>query len=108
MILNECFSNEFIESRAGENIHKKRIYEKVVHAFYLLEKLARENIDFVFKGGTSLMLLLNEFNRFSVDIDLLMGKEEEKNIEHKIYMFFASRFYAVIIFLKKQSLKIHL
>lgn len=68
----ECFTNEFIEERAGTNIHRKRTYEKVVHAFNLLERLARENIDFIFKGGTSLMLLLNEFNRFSVDIDILM------------------------------------
>lgn len=44
MILKESFTNEFIESRAGTNIHRKKIYEKVVHAFYLLERLAQENI----------------------------------------------------------------
>ena len=81
MILKECFTDEFIRSKAGENLYKKIIYEKVVHAFYLLEKLAREKIDFVFKGGTSLMLLLNEFNRFSVDIDILMESGKEKIIE---------------------------
>lgn len=80
MILKECFTNEFIESRAGTNIHRKKIYEKVVHAFYLLERLAQENIDFIFKGGTSLMLLLNDFNRYSVDIDILMCKGKEKTI----------------------------
>ena len=80
MIKKQCFTNEFIEERAGTNIHRKRTYEKVVHAFYLLERLARENIDFIFKGGTSLMLLLNEFNRFSVDIDILMEKSQENNI----------------------------
>ncbi|MCI9182139.1 MAG: nucleotidyl transferase AbiEii/AbiGii toxin family protein [Acholeplasmatales bacterium] len=80
MILKECFTNEFIESRAGTNIHRKKIYEKVVHAFYLLERLAHENIDFIFKGGTSLMLLLNDFNRYSVDIDILMCKGKEKTI----------------------------
>ena len=81
MILKECFTDEFIKSKAGENLYKKIIYEKVVHAFYLLEKLAREKINFVFKGGTSLMLLLNEFNRFSVDIDILMESGKEKIIE---------------------------
>lgn len=80
MILKECFTNSFIESRAGTNIHKKRIYEKVVHAFYLLEKLANGNIEFVFKGGTSLMLLINEFNRFSIDIDIMMNKCYENMI----------------------------
>ncbi len=84
MIKKECFTNEFIEERAGTNIHRKRTYEKVVHAFYLLERLARENIDFIFKGGTSLMLLLNEFNRFSVDIDILMNKGQENSISEII------------------------
>ena len=84
MILKECFFNEFIEERAGISIHRKRTYEKVVHAFYLLERLARENINFIFKGGTSLMLLLSEYNRFSVDIDILMDKGQESNIEEII------------------------
>ncbi len=38
------------------------------------------NYIFIFKGGTSLMLLLNEFNRFSVDIDILMDKGRENSI----------------------------
>ncbi|MCM1556345.1 MAG: nucleotidyl transferase AbiEii/AbiGii toxin family protein [Anaeroplasma bactoclasticum] len=80
MIKKECFTNEFIEEQAGTNIQRKITYEKVVYAFYLLERLARENIDFIFKGGTSLMLLLNEFNRFSVDIDILMDKGKENSI----------------------------
>ena len=80
MILKECFTDAFITSHAGDNIDKKRIYEKVVHAFYLLEKVADTGLPFVFKGGTSLMLLLKEFNRFSVDIDLLMKPEYEEEI----------------------------
>ena len=58
MILKECFTDEFISSHTGNNIGKKRIYEKLVHAFYLLEKVANTDLPFVFKGGTSLMLLL--------------------------------------------------
>ncbi len=84
MILKECFNDDFIESKAGTNIEKKKIYEKVVHAFYLLEKLANLKLDFVFKGGTSLMLLLSEFNRFSVDIDILMLKNYAHNISEVI------------------------
>lgn len=80
MILKECFTDAFITSQAGDNIDKKRIYEKVVHAFYLLEKVADTGLPFVFKGGTSLMLLLKEFNRFSVDIDILMKPEYEEEI----------------------------
>lgn len=44
MILKECFADEYITSHAGNNIDKKRIYEKIVHAFYLLEKLANTGL----------------------------------------------------------------
>ena len=87
MILKECFSDTFISSKAGNDINKKRIYEKVVHAFYLLEKAANTELPFVFKGGTSLMLLLEEFNRFSVDIDILMNPIYEKEICEKALSF---------------------
>jgi hypothetical protein len=36
MVLEKCFTDEFISSRAGNNIDKKKIYEKVVYAFYSL------------------------------------------------------------------------
>ena len=84
MILKECFGDDFIKNKAGNNIEKKKIYEKVVYAFCLLEKLTKLDVDFVFKGGTSLMLLLDEFDRFSIDIDILMEKCFEPNIDDKI------------------------
>ena len=85
MVLQKCFTNEFISSRAGNNIDNKRIYEKVVYAFYLLEKISNLNFGFVFKGGTSLMLLLNTFNRFSVDIDILMNPKDQDEICNAVY-----------------------
>ena len=85
MVLEKCFTDEFISSRVGNNIDKKRIYEKVVYAFYLLEKIANLNYDFVFKGGTSLMLLLNTFNRFSVDIDILMKPKDQDGICNDVF-----------------------
>ena len=30
MVLEKCFTDEFISSRAGNNIDKKKIYEKVL------------------------------------------------------------------------------
>jgi len=48
------------------------IIEKTIMALTLLEQLAIENLQFVFKGGTSLILLLQRFNRFSLDIDILL------------------------------------
>lgn len=95
MILQKCFTDEFITSRAGKDIYKKKIYEKVVYAFYLLEKLANLNYDFVFKGGTALMLLLNTFNRFSVDIDILTNPKNEHGICDDVYNFKDDRFLRV-------------
>ena len=54
----------------------------MVHAFSLLEHLKIVNLDFVFKGGTSLVLLLEEGNRFSIDIDIIssLGREPLEKI----------------------------
>lgn len=40
-------------------------------------------MDFVFKGGTSLILLLENANRFSVDIDIVLNKKYEKEAGRK-------------------------
>ena len=103
MILEKCFTDEFIISRAGSNIEKKKIYEKVVYAFYLLEKLANLKYDFVFKGGTSLMLLLKTFNRFSVDIDVLMNPEDQEGICADIYSLKDQKFIRVEEDIRKTS-----
>ena len=95
MVLGKCFTDEFISSRAGNNIDKKRIYEKVVYAFYLLEKISNLNYEFVFKGGTSLMLLLNTFNRFSVDIDILMNPKDQDGICKDVYTLKDDKFFNV-------------
>lgn len=57
-------------------IYKKSdptIMERVIFALYLLEQLGKTNLDFIFKGGTSLILLLKEPSRFSVDIDIVVN-----------------------------------
>jgi len=46
--------------------------EKAIAALYLLERLAAEKLDFIFKGGTSLLLLLEKIYRLSVDIDIIV------------------------------------
>ncbi len=56
------------------------IVEKSIMALTLLEQLSVEGLDFIFKGGTSLMLLLGNFNRFSLDIDILLPYKPE-NLE---------------------------
>ncbi|WP_233244132.1 nucleotidyl transferase AbiEii/AbiGii toxin family protein [Brumimicrobium oceani] len=47
----------------------------MIRALYLLELLQKAEIDFVFKGGTALMLLLSEPKRFSIDIDIIISEK---------------------------------
>ncbi len=58
------------------------IMELVIHAFYLLEKLSIHKLDFVFKGGTCLMLHFSPPLRFSTDIDIttIQSKGEIEDI----------------------------
>lgn len=46
--------------------------ERVIYALTLLEKLKGAGIDFVFKGGTALLLSMADLHRFSIDIDVVM------------------------------------
>jgi hypothetical protein len=48
------------------------VFEMSMYAFGLLELLADSRLDLIFKGGTSLMLLLKEPKRISTDIDILV------------------------------------
>jgi hypothetical protein len=48
------------------------IMERVIFALYLLEQLQLSGLSFIFKGGTSLLLLLKEAKRFSIDIDIVL------------------------------------
>ncbi len=74
MIENKSFTKEWLDIFRAKKEHKGinvTILEKMIHAFSLLEHLKIEGLDFVFKGGTSLVLLLEEGNRFSIDIDII-------------------------------------
>lgn len=53
----------------------KILVEKVIRALLLLEGLAKQKLDFVFKGGTALMLIMDSSKRLSIDIDIIIEKE---------------------------------
>lgn len=86
MIKPACFEKEWIE-----NFRKQRefsrinppVLEKMIHALYLLQNLKKQGLDFVFKGGTSLILLLENANRFSVDIDIVLNRKYENDSTRK-------------------------
>ena len=51
------------------------LIEKMIMALTLVESLEMSGLDFIFKGGTSIILLLSEPYRFSIDIDILIPEE---------------------------------
>ena len=54
------------------------LMESMVYALYLLEQLKLTGLDFIFKGGTSLVLLMEQPKRFSVDIDIIVSPTVER------------------------------
>ncbi len=70
MIEKTSYTKRWIESfRENPDYNKTDpiLIEKMIMALSLLEQLAINKLDFVFKGGTSLILLLDNANRFSID-----------------------------------------
>lgn len=81
MIKAHCFTKEWINGFKQQK-HLKRInppiLEKMIHALSLLQQLKAHGLDFTFKGGTSLVLLLAKSRRFSVDIDIITTQSREE------------------------------
>lgn len=80
MIKPICFEKEWIDGFRKQKAFSKinsPLLEKMIHALYLVQNLKKQGLDFVFKGGTSLILLLENTNRFSVDIDIVLNKKYE-------------------------------
>jgi len=81
MINNESFTKKWIQSKHLEVSHTDPgLIEKIIYALSLLEQLKLSGMDFIFKGGTSLILLMPQPRRLSIDIDIILNKED-KNLE---------------------------
>ena len=81
MIAPESFTKEWITSHKKEEQFSRinpPVLEKMIRALALLEALVIFDLKFIFKGGTSLILLLPEPRRFSVDIDILTEHSREE------------------------------
>jgi len=48
------------------------LIEKMIMALTLVESLRVSGLDFIFKGGTALALVLGKLQRFSIDIDIVI------------------------------------
>lgn len=81
MISSESFSLEWINShRQNQKFSRVNppIVEKMIYALALVEAMVRHKLQFVFKGGTSLVILLSEPKRFSVDIDIITSHSKDE------------------------------
>lgn len=72
MILKENFSETHIRKLQEQSRRDPILLERTVYAFGLLEAITRVGLPFVFKGGTSLLLLMDQPRRLSTDIDIIV------------------------------------
>ena len=79
MIKVESLSSEWVTEKRKKFVKDPAIMESMIHALYLLERLKFTGLDFIFKGGTSLVLLLDQPKRFSVDIDIIVNPSIKKD-----------------------------
>jgi hypothetical protein len=84
MITPASFSPDWIrEKRKSFTKCDPIIMEKVIYAFSLVEQLVQTELSFIFKGGTSLLLLVPNHRRFSIDVDIVT-KESRDRIEESL------------------------
>lgn len=94
MINKDIYSLAYI-NRLREKYQKDpALLERVLYAFGLLEAIVRTGMPLIFKGGTSLMLLLDHPQRLSTDIDILVppGTDVVKYIQAASQLFPFSSF----------------
>ena len=73
MIDIKSLSAEWIAEKRQKYSKDPSLMESRIHALYLLEQLQLTGLDFIFKGGTSLVLLMEQPKRFSIDIDIIVN-----------------------------------
>jgi len=68
-----------VQKNIGKRVDPKLI-EKVIYALLFLEQLKLNGLNFIFKGGTALVLATKTPKRFSIDIDIIT-EQSPKEIE---------------------------
>lgn len=72
MLKRENYTGEHIAALRSSTGADPFILERTVFAFGLLEAIRRVGLPFIFKGGTSLLVLLDNPGRLSTDIDIIV------------------------------------
>lgn len=84
MIDPDIFKKEWFDKLKKKFKYRNAaVAEKMVHALALVEELSKTDLDFVLKGGTSLILLISPTRRFSIDVDIIT-KASRENIESNL------------------------
>jgi len=78
MIKKTCFDSNWIKNLHKEIKADPILIEKAIYAFELLGNLVENGLNLVFKGGTSLMLLIPDLKRFSIDLDVITNEDDKK------------------------------
>lgn len=79
MVKSHCHTRDWIEAQRQQlGVADAVILERAILALTLLSALARSPLDFVFKGGTSLLLHLPRPLRLSIDIDVVCATSREE------------------------------
>ncbi|MBS1572919.1 MAG: nucleotidyl transferase AbiEii/AbiGii toxin family protein, partial [Bacteroidetes bacterium] len=73
MIDLKTLSADWIAEKRKKYSKDPTLMESMIYALYLLEQLQLSGLNFIFKGGTSLILMMKEPKRFSVDIDIIVS-----------------------------------
>ncbi|OGS34658.1 MAG: hypothetical protein A2293_03040 [Elusimicrobia bacterium RIFOXYB2_FULL_49_7] len=71
----KCFSRAHIE--ANRQDAPALLAEQAVHCLELVAELSEAGLDFSFKGGNSLLVLLESPRRFSIDVDISTNESKE-------------------------------
>jgi predicted nucleotidyltransferase component of viral defense system len=82
MLDKRNYELEYIKNLQDRYKRDPGLIERILYAFGLLEALQQSGMPFCFKGGTSLMLLLEHPMRLSTDIDIIVqpGTDVDKYI----------------------------
>ena len=89
MILEESYSPEWIRAIQRKSRKDPGLIEKVILALTLLEQLQLSGLNFIFKGGTALILLLGKPERLSIDIDILVHPDQRDSLPEAVQSVFA-------------------
>lgn len=89
MIIKENYEEQHIRDLQAASKGDPGLIERTLYALGLLEALAAVGLDFIFKGGTSLLLLLPKPKRLSTDIDIVVnpGTDIADYIERASHIF---------------------